>query len=61
MSQQALADSARLNRLSVLYLESGRHKTPSSATVKRLAKALGTTTDDLLGVELEAAAEGGSR
>lgn len=50
LSQQALADSAQLNRLSVLYLESGRHRSPGSATLQRLAKALGCTPNDLLGV-----------
>lgn len=50
LSQQALADSADLNRLSVLYLESGRHRSPNSATLQRLARALSVTPNDLLGV-----------
>jgi transcriptional regulator with XRE-family HTH domain len=49
LTQQALADKAGLNRLSVHYLESGKHRSVQIGTLRALAKTLKVTAADLLG------------
>jgi transcriptional regulator with XRE-family HTH domain len=48
LTQQKLADLAKINRLSVVYLESGKHRSTKSTTLLRLAKALQTDVGELL-------------
>jgi len=48
MSQASLAESAGLEPSAVSHFETGRRK-PSFANLRRLADALGVTTDYLLG------------
>ena len=48
LTQQALADAAGLNRLSVHYIESGKHRTVQLATLRALAKTLRVDAADLL-------------
>jgi transcriptional regulator with XRE-family HTH domain len=52
LSQEALADAARLHRTYISLLERGR-RMPSIEVVKKLATALGTTMASLM-EELEA-------
>jgi transcriptional regulator with XRE-family HTH domain len=49
MTQAALAKRAGLSRLSIHYLESGRHRTVRSDNLVRLSKALGVSSSELLG------------
>lgn len=51
MTQVALARAARLDRITIIALEVGRHRRPTADSLVRLARALGTTPDDLLGVQ----------
>ena len=50
LTQEALARAARLDRITIISLEVGRHRRPALDSLMRLARALGTTPDDLLGV-----------
>ena len=47
MTQEALARRARIGRVYLARIESGRYD-PRSSIVVRLARALGVSTDDLL-------------
>lgn len=47
MTQEELARKARIGRVYIARLESGRYD-PRASIVVRLAKALGISTDDLL-------------
>lgn len=47
MTQADLADASGVSRVMISYLETGRSKNASSYTLLSLAKALGTTVDNL--------------
>ena len=49
MSQQELADRAQVSRQLVYFLESGRRESTSVEVAKRIALALGTSVDYLVG------------
>lgn len=49
LTQADLARKAGLSRLSIHYLESGRHRTVRSDNLLRLSRALGVTSEELLG------------
>jgi transcriptional regulator with XRE-family HTH domain len=53
LTQQGLATAAGLSVSAVVQLESGKIPDPRVSTLKALAKALGTTLDDLAGEEEE--------
>jgi transcriptional regulator with XRE-family HTH domain len=48
LTQQALAEKARLSISAVVHIEKGRIPDPRASTVKALAGALGVTIDELL-------------
>lgn len=47
-----LAGRAQISRTALYQIESGKTETPRAGTLRRIAKALGVTTDALLGNEL---------
>jgi transcriptional regulator with XRE-family HTH domain len=51
-SQQVLAEKAKINYVTVSKIEQGQMPAVSADTVVRLAKALGTTADYLLGFDM---------
>lgn len=46
LSQEGLAKKARVSRVYILQIESGRSQKPSAQVVYRLAKALGVKMED---------------
>jgi transcriptional regulator with XRE-family HTH domain len=48
LTQQALATNAGLSMSAVIHIEKGRIPDPRGSTLKALARALGTTVDELL-------------
>ena len=46
-TQEALATLTGLDQTTVSQIETGKVRSPQYSTVSRLAKALGTTTDDV--------------
>ena len=53
LSQTALAELAHVHRVSICLYESGK-KHPTVESLKRLARALGVTTDELISDERKA-------
>lgn len=51
-SQQVLAEKAKINYVTVSKIEQGQMPAVSADTIVRLAKALGTTADYLLGFDM---------
>ncbi len=47
-----LAGRAQISRTALYQIESGKTETPRAGTLRRIAKALGVTTDALLGNEM---------
>jgi transcriptional regulator with XRE-family HTH domain len=47
-----LAGRAQISRTALYQIESGKTETPRAGTLRRIARALGVTTDALLGNEL---------
>ncbi len=47
-----LAGRAQISRTALYQIESGKTETPRAGTLRRIAKALGVTTDALLGNEI---------
>ena len=48
LTQTDLARKAKVTQAYIALLEAGRKKNPSLATLRRIAKALGVTVEDLL-------------
>lgn len=47
LTQEALADLAEVDQTTISQIETGKVRSPQYATVARLAKALGKSTDEV--------------
>jgi transcriptional regulator with XRE-family HTH domain len=56
-TQRELAEAARVNLNNIARIERSEIRDPGGRTVARLAKALGTTTDYLLGLAEDSGVE----
>ena len=60
LTQAQLAERARVSQPYIVYLEQGVKRNPSLTVLKRLAKALGTTTSAIIDA-LSGRTKGGPR